>query len=219
MVNKTIDDLIVKNLARLRDNVKAYFGSTDTFSIEYDAANTGHLVITHEPSASTWEFGDTGELIATQVNATQLNGPLTSANQVNDVFGGSGTPVVLWAGSARSNTTTTNTTYPAGPDIQISTVPFPYNTPENATVKVEWSGLLQNDTTGEDVSAILYDIDGAVDLTATEVTHTGTTFTAVASPLEAYNPSTVGRLGLKLKVTAGTGTVDRVSARVVAEIN
>lgn len=214
MVSKTFDDLIVKNIARIKNGVKAFFGTNDTFSIQYDAAGTGHLVITHEPSGTTWEFQDTGEL-----NTDALAGAIAGNNTINAAFGGSGTPVTLWAGSCRNVNTTTNTAYPAGADLQISTCPFPFNSPENATVKVGWSGLLQNNTAGESVSAILYDIDNATELTTTEVTHTGTAYTSVASTLEAYNPASVGRLGLKLKVTSGTGTADRISARAVAEIN
>lgn len=213
MIDKAFDNVVVQNLSRFLSDVRAYFGTNDDFALYYDSA-VDKLTVEHVPSGNTWKFHTNSDF-----ETASLGGAVAGGGTVNSVIGGSGTQIAMWAGSCRNVNTTTNTAYPSGGtvDAQISTANFPYSV-ENATVKVGWGGLLQNDTTGEDVSAKLYDIDNAVSLDTTEVTHTGTTFTSVHSTYEAHNPSAVGRLGLKGKVTDGTGTIDRINATVVAEL-
>lgn len=205
MLNRTFNWIRVQTRAKLDDAVNLIFGTGDNFQMRYDSAND-RLVIDHPASGNTWVLQGTGEF---EMNS--LAGSLTGGTTIDSITGGNGNTFGLFSASARTVDTTTSTEYE---NLQaIGIVPFPFNRP-NVETRVRFTALIQNDTADEDVTVRLKNLTNASAITGTEVTHTGTAYTAVSSPLVAFNPTAPKQMGLEAKVTAGTGLADRVTVDV-----
>jgi hypothetical protein len=125
-----------------------------------------------------------------------------------------GDDVPIWVHPANNNSSTSSTSPRKLLSVSEIGLLDPDGYDADGDFRVGWQATLSQDTAGEDVTCRMFDGNSSTAFTNTEVTHTGTAFTAYRSPTESI---TLGNFTERIEfrpraeVSGGTGTVRNYS--------